>query len=273
MPIWCHSFPLLQVRPSSKLPVLDREGLARSFTKLDVRTIMKYLVLEGKNPQQIHKELSEHINDVCVDIKTVKRWVNSFQLGKVSVDDKPRTGRPSTGRSNEHIKSIEDLIKDDPKITIQKMADLTGVTKTTIHRIIHVDLGKRWIMGKWITRVLSDEEKIERSAKKAQKGAKLSKKEQKNAARAVAALGFSIGSSSVIQNSENRVGNASGSSSPQPTIQPQAFPQSFSLYGGRPAGVVSTSNMPSPPPNFMYPQHFMYQKPPPQHFSPPQPPF
>ena len=52
--------------------------------------------LRGKNPTEIHNNLREVYGDYVVDRSTASRWSARFREGRLSTEDNPRSGRPST---------------------------------------------------------------------------------------------------------------------------------------------------------------------------------
>src|SRR5688572_27149477 len=66
-------------------------------TRLKQRAVIEFLTAEGVNPTDIHRRLRAVYGDGTIDLSTVNRWVIKFcasKVGKVSIEDEPRTGRP-----------------------------------------------------------------------------------------------------------------------------------------------------------------------------------
>jgi Mn-dependent DtxR family transcriptional regulator len=45
-------------------------------------------------------------------------------------------GRPRTSHSDENCVNIESLIKEDQRIKVHEIAEVTGIAKSTVHEII-----------------------------------------------------------------------------------------------------------------------------------------
>jgi transposase len=58
----------------------------------------------------------------------VYEWFSRFKRGDLSLEDQPRTGRPSTSRTEENIKKFRDAIMFDGRRTIDKLETLNGVS-------------------------------------------------------------------------------------------------------------------------------------------------
>ena len=59
---------------------------------------MKITVLRGRNAKECHSELKEASDNRALPYRTVARWADAFQCGRVASADMRRTGRPRTVR-------------------------------------------------------------------------------------------------------------------------------------------------------------------------------
>jgi hypothetical protein len=68
-----------------------------------------------------------------------------FKEGRISVEDDPRSGRPSTALSNANIQLVEKLIDEDSRISYRELAALTSLNLPAIHTIIddHLHMRKK----------------------------------------------------------------------------------------------------------------------------------
>ncbi|PSN35631.1 hypothetical protein C0J52_24362 [Blattella germanica] len=73
---------------------MDPAGVSGTVTVEDQRSYIKIETLRGKNPTEIHRALSEVCGELTVDRSTVSRWIHRFRVGRMSIDDDPRPGRP-----------------------------------------------------------------------------------------------------------------------------------------------------------------------------------
>ena len=60
----------------------------------------------GEDAKQIHADLNKVLGRDCPSYRTVARWVLSFKDRRESFEDDPRSGRPSTSRTEEHIAAV-----------------------------------------------------------------------------------------------------------------------------------------------------------------------
>ncbi|UYV83512.1 hypothetical protein LAZ67_23001282 [Cordylochernes scorpioides] len=95
---------------------------------------------------------------------TVFEWHSRFKAGRISIEDDPRQGRPTFRRTDENVQKITDLIKENPRTTLLELEQDTGISKTTIGRIVTEDLRLKKTPAKFIPRFLTNEQKLCRLA-------------------------------------------------------------------------------------------------------------
>jgi len=66
---------------------------------------------------------------------------------EMSIDNQPRSGRPSTARTNENDEKIWEVILEDRRRTIEEVVELSGVTSE--------DLGMRREAAKFVPKLLA----------------------------------------------------------------------------------------------------------------------
>ncbi|UYV85184.1 hypothetical protein LAZ67_X004851 [Cordylochernes scorpioides] len=95
---------------------------------------------------------------------TVFEWHSRFKAGRISIEDDPRQGHPKFQRTDENVQKITDLIKENPRTTLLELEQDTGISKTTIGRIVTEDLKLKKTPAKFIPRFLTNEQNLCRLA-------------------------------------------------------------------------------------------------------------
>ncbi|UYV71396.1 hypothetical protein LAZ67_8002973 [Cordylochernes scorpioides] len=95
---------------------------------------------------------------------TVFEWHSRFKAGRISIEDNPRQGRPKFQRTDENVQKFTNLIKENPRTTLLELEQDTGISKTTIGRIVTEDLNLKKTPAKFIPRFLTNEQKLCRLA-------------------------------------------------------------------------------------------------------------
>jgi len=80
----------------------------------------------------------------------------------MSLEDQPRSERPSTSRTDENIQDIRDAIMFDPRRTIDDLEALTGVSWSSCQRILTEELHMERVAAKFVPRFLSEDQRANR---------------------------------------------------------------------------------------------------------------
>lgn len=137
---------------------MNRAVAQESFSKTDIRQLIKFHVLLKKSPTETYGILQEGLEDNCPSYETVRKWHKMFCAGSVEVEDADRSGRPSTACDEDHIARVSALLEEDNRYTCEELASEIGVSSSSIHIILTDKLKKRKIAAKWIPHVLTDQQ-------------------------------------------------------------------------------------------------------------------
>ncbi|GFV65539.1 HTH_48 domain-containing protein [Trichonephila clavipes] len=78
-------------------------------TRVEKRTYIKIAILRGRNAMKCHSELVEALGNNALPFRTVARWVEKFQQGRVSTCDEQRSERFTHGAANAEADGIQSL--------------------------------------------------------------------------------------------------------------------------------------------------------------------
>ena len=59
----------------------------------------------------------------------MSRVVPSFKLGRTSIEDDPKSGRPSTSMDNDHVEKVLALIRQNRRLIVHEVAEEVGICK------------------------------------------------------------------------------------------------------------------------------------------------
>jgi len=74
------------------------------------RVCIKFCFLLGKTAEETVTMLREPFKEEVLSQARVYEWVSRFKRGDMSLEDQPRSGLPSTSRTDENIQKIRDAI-------------------------------------------------------------------------------------------------------------------------------------------------------------------
>ena len=85
------------------------------------RVCIKFCFLVAKTAAETVTMLREAFKKEALSQARVYKWFTQFKRGDMSLEDQPRSGRPSTSRTDENIKKIRDVIMFDRHRTIHEL--------------------------------------------------------------------------------------------------------------------------------------------------------
>ena len=118
--------------------------------KTEYRAVIKFLVLEGQSSKQVEERLTSVYGQSSPSSSTIKRWVKEFQRGRESLEDDPRSGRPTTSTSPENIEKVHKLVIENRRISLYELEEATGISYGSIHNILHDELHMSKVCARWV---------------------------------------------------------------------------------------------------------------------------
>ena len=84
------------------------------------------------------------------------RWVRKFSAGVESIKNAPKSGRLVV---QGWLKKIKEIVKSDTRYTSQKTADIVGISKASVVRILSNILKLKKKNARWVLYLFMDEQK------------------------------------------------------------------------------------------------------------------
>ena len=104
----------------------------------------------GNNASAAACNICAALGDDAVADRTCRHWFKRFREGDISLEDRPRSGRPMES----DIERLKVLIEDNPRITIRKLSTMLGCNQSAIDRHLH-EMGKVNKLGTWVPHQLT----------------------------------------------------------------------------------------------------------------------
>ncbi|XP_036336279.1 histone-lysine N-methyltransferase SETMAR-like [Rhagoletis pomonella] len=130
--------------------------------KSELRAVIKYFHLKGLNQKQIIEELQTVLGEHAPSNATVYNWVNEFKRGRISTKDEPRSGRPKEVTTPETVEKVYKIVTQDRRIKLREIADIVNISYERVHNIIHNELGMKKLSARWVPRLLTPLQKMNR---------------------------------------------------------------------------------------------------------------
>jgi len=88
-------------------------------------------------------------------------WWKRFNEVRTSVDDDPRSGRPSTSKTD-NVAKVREVIRSNRRLSVREVAEEVSISKTVCHEILTENLGMHRIAAKFVPHLLTDDQKQNR---------------------------------------------------------------------------------------------------------------
>ena len=137
-------------------------------TRLKQRAVIELLSAENLTPAEIHRRLQAVYGENTVNRTTVNRWAIKFrecEPGRANTVDQPRSGRPVSVTDDKPKKQVDELIKNDRRITQKQIAGRLGMSKERVGYIVGL-LGYAKVCSRWVPCMLTPEKKQKKNVLK-----------------------------------------------------------------------------------------------------------
>ena len=74
--------------------------------RLEHRAVIKFLTKQGLDYKLIYNQMLNIYNDECPFLSSIKTWNRQFRLGRINIDDEPRSGWRATSHTPEIIDTV-----------------------------------------------------------------------------------------------------------------------------------------------------------------------
>ena len=125
------------------------------MNNLKFRAVIEFLVLEGKQPQEINERMNKAYGPSAPPYNTVKKWTAEFKRGRQSLDD-ARQDRPSEAVTPEICQEVEDMVRKNRRIKVREIAHDLDISLGSVETILHEHLCMTKRAARWVPRLLTD---------------------------------------------------------------------------------------------------------------------
>ncbi|KAL4499098.1 hypothetical protein ABPG72_017000 [Tetrahymena utriculariae] len=116
----------------------------------------------GHNATQIHEDLVNSFIEDSPSFLFVSKWVRYFKEDYDSVQDAPRSGRPSIVFILENINEIRAMVTEDPYISIREIFERLQISYGTVQSIFSEKLNLRKLSNRFVPHQFTQKNKEQR---------------------------------------------------------------------------------------------------------------
>ena len=117
-----------------------------------IRHCILYEFQLGNSANAAARNICAALGDDAVADRICRDWFKRFREGDISLEDRPRPGRPMES----DIERLKVLIEDNPRLTTRELSTMLGCNQSTIDRHLH-EMGKVNKLGTWLPHQLTSD--------------------------------------------------------------------------------------------------------------------
>ena len=103
--------------------------------------------------------LQQTYGEDCLSRTQCHEWYQRFKSGRTSIEDDPKSERPSTSMDDDHVEKVLAVIRQNRRLTVREAAEEVGTCKSSCHLILTDKLKMRRVAAKFVPRLLTDAQK------------------------------------------------------------------------------------------------------------------
>ncbi|GBN71878.1 hypothetical protein AVEN_122373-1 [Araneus ventricosus] len=120
------------------------------------RAVIQFLREEGELDSQIYRRMKEVYGEQCLARCTIFRWYQRYEAGRVNIKDLPRPVNVHVVTNSAMISAVDELIRQNRRITTREIAVELSISKGIVHHIFHKKLGYGKVCAQWVPKHLSE---------------------------------------------------------------------------------------------------------------------
>lgn len=126
------------------------------------RSSIKFCVRNEISAVKTLEMLQKAFGEGALSRTRVYEWYKLFKDGRESVEDEPRSGRPSTSTDELHVNKVKELVLQNRRLTVRDLCELVGISEGSVKTILSDHLGLRKVKSRLVPKMLNFMEKQRR---------------------------------------------------------------------------------------------------------------
>ena len=106
--------------------------------------------------------LQQAYGEDCLSRRQCYDWNRRFKSGRTSIEDDPKSGRPSSSTDDDHIEKVRSVMRENRRLTIREVSEEVGICKSSCHTILTEKLKMHRVAAKFVPCLLTEEQKQNR---------------------------------------------------------------------------------------------------------------
>jgi len=77
--------------------------------------------------------LQQAYGEDCLSRTQFHEWYRRFKSGRTSIEDDPKSGRPSASTDDDHFEKVLAVIRQNRRLTVREAAAEAGICRSSCH--------------------------------------------------------------------------------------------------------------------------------------------
>ena len=99
--------------------------------------------------------LQQAYGEDCLSRTQCHEWYQRFKSGRTSIEEDPKSGRPSTSMDDDHLEKVLAEFRQNRRLTFREVAEEVGICKSSCHTILTEKLKMCRVVAKFVPRLLT----------------------------------------------------------------------------------------------------------------------
>jgi len=100
------------------------------------RVCVKFCFKQGKTFTETFQILQQAYGEDCLSRTQCHEWYQRFKSGRTSIEEDPKSGRPSTSMDDDHVEKVLTVIGQNRRLTVHEVTEEVGICKSSCHLIL-----------------------------------------------------------------------------------------------------------------------------------------
>ena len=127
--------------------------------KMEQRANIKFCVKLGKSGAETFEMIRRAYGNEAMSRARCFEWHAHFKIGRTSLEDDERSGRPYMNSKPKNAETIRRLVDEDRRKTIKDIAAILNVSYGKVQAILKCDLNMHRFAAKCVPRLLTPKQK------------------------------------------------------------------------------------------------------------------
>ncbi|GBO27710.1 hypothetical protein AVEN_114183-1 [Araneus ventricosus] len=114
-----------------------RSSLHDGFLQISTNSSYPIFREEGEHASEIYCRMKDVYGEQCLARCTIFRWCQRYETGRVNIKDLTHPGQAHVVKNSATISAVDELIRQNSRITTREIAFELSISKRSVHHRIH----------------------------------------------------------------------------------------------------------------------------------------